>query len=302
MSLTKVQQDNLRSFRDLKRLEGRKIRARRANPQMRHPDAAELEYKAITVGLVRDVRKALNEFVIPELAMIVEFRENSRIDSVAERWDGIAEIVQKIMRPFAVRLGFLFGDKPTKNKITKVAADISRFAQRELDRFFKLTVGVDATTVIGMRAKNAAVRIAEDEAAKGFISEGTALIKSIESRQIDDVEKILFRAFRTQQSTTDIAKELQRKVDIEENRAKLIARDQTAKFNGKVNEDRQRAAGIDEYIWSTSLDERVRDEHAEREGEVFSWDDPPFDGPPGVPINCRCVAKPKVDELSDILQ
>jgi SPP1 gp7 family putative phage head morphogenesis protein len=47
-------------------------------------------------------------------------------------------------------------------------------------------------------------------------------------------------------------------------------------------------------VWSTQLDERVRPLHENREGQVFSWDDPPSDGHPGFPPGCRCVAAPYV--------
>jgi SPP1 gp7 family putative phage head morphogenesis protein len=78
-------------------------------------------------------------------------------------------------------------------------------------------------------------------------------------------------------------------------RSKLIARDQMATFNGVLNKVRQTQNGFDKYIWSTSQDERVRPEHAAREGKIYSWDNPPEDGNPGEPINCRCVARAYVD-------
>ena len=88
--------------------------------------------------------------------------------------------------------------------------------------------------------------------------------------------------------------------NVSESRAELIARDQTLKTLGGINEVRQREAGVNSYTWSTSNDERVRDEHAELEGQVFSWDNPPEEGNPGQPIQCRCVAVPYIDELADL--
>ncbi len=46
-----------------------------------------------------------------------------------------------------------------------------------------------------------------------------------------------------------------------------------------------------EYIWRTVGDGRVRSSHAERNGKVFSWEDPPEDGHPGEAYNCRCWAE-----------
>lgn len=62
---------------------------------------------------------------------------------------------------------------------------------------------------------------------------------------------------------------------------------------GKVrplNPDGSIATG--KYIWNTQGDEKVRESHATRAGEMFSFDDPPEDGNPGEPENCRCWAEP----------
>ena len=88
--------------------------------------------------------------------------------------------------------------------------------------------------------------------------------------------------------------------NVSESRAELIARDQTLKTLGGINEVRQREAGVNSYTWSTSNDERVREEHQELEGQVFSWDSPPEPGHPGEPIQCRCIAIPVIDELADL--
>lgn len=77
--------------------------------------------------------------------------------------------------------------------------------------------------------------------------------------------------------------------------ADLIARDQLQKLHGRLNEERQRAAGVDRYTWTTQGDDRVRPEHAAREGRTFSWDRPPDEGHPGEPIACRCYAEAVID-------
>jgi SPP1 gp7 family putative phage head morphogenesis protein len=62
---------------------------------------------------------------------------------------------------------------------------------------------------------------------------------------------------------------------------------------GKVrplNPDGSEATG--KYIWNTQGDDKVRDEHAAREGEMFDFDNPPEGGAPGEDYNCRCWAAP----------
>lgn len=58
------------------------------------------------------------------------------------------------------------------------------------------------------------------------------------------------------------------------------------------------------YVWNTQGDGRVREAHAERQGEVFSWDNPPEGGHPGQDYGCRCTAEeympPKRNRIQEI--
>lgn len=97
--------------------------------------------------------------------------------------------------------------------------------------------------------------------------------------------------------------------NITKNRAKLIARDQTGKLNSALTTLRHQDAGINEYIWRTSEDERVvgnpgglyptgnskHMDHFHRNGKRFNYSNPPPDGNPGEAIQCRCVASPVID-------
>ncbi|WP_442872598.1 phage minor head protein [Cognatishimia sp. SS12] len=42
----------------------------------------------------------------------------------------------------------------------------------------------------------------------------------------------------------------------------------------------------------TRRDSRVRPSHAENDGRVFEWNDPPATGHPGDDYGCRCTAEP----------
>lgn len=88
--------------------------------------------------------------------------------------------------------------------------------------------------------------------------------------------------------------------DVSESRAELIARDQTLKLAGAINEARQKDAGLTYFVWSTSNDERVRPEHAALDNQVFDWSALPEPGAPGQDFQCRCVAIPYVPELEGI--
>lgn len=104
----------------------------------------------------------------------------------------------------------------------------------------------------------------------------------------------------------ELTAKLQERGVVSESRAELIARDQTLKLNGQLNETAQRAAGVGSYTWSGSLDARERPMHRELEGLTFSWDSPPVtneDGDtnhPGQDYQCRCIAIPLIEGLEDL--
>mgnify|MGYP000156213867 CR=1 FL=1 len=66
------------------------------------------------------------------------------------------------------------------------------------------------------------------------------------------------------------------------------------KFNADLNRIRHEQAGVTEYEWMTSRDERVRARHRKLHGTVYTYGKPTGAEsglPPGQPIRCRCVAR-----------
>lgn len=91
----------------------------------------------------------------------------------------------------------------------------------------------------------------------------------------------------------ELEKFILERVDVTKSKAKFIARDQISKLNGELSRIQQTQNGIHSYSWSTSLDGRVRDTHAEKNGVEFRWDSPPEDtGHPGEDYQCRCIPEP----------
>jgi SPP1 gp7 family putative phage head morphogenesis protein len=133
--------------------------------------------------------------------------------------------------------------------------------------------------------------------------ENVKLITRASQTFLDQVREVLES---TEGMTADEVRDaLEERVQVSRSRAQLVARDQTLKLNSQVAQHRMRAAGVNEYIWSTSGDERVRPIHAELEGQRFSWDSPPVTSEqgdrnnPGEDYQCRCIAIPFVPELDE---
>lgn len=73
-------------------------------------------------------------------------------------------------------------------------------------------------------------------------------------------------------------------------RGDVIAGDQLYTLAAGIARHQQKAAGVPQFEWVTMRDADVRDAHVALDGTVWDWDDPPSEGLPGEPVNCRCRA------------
>jgi len=111
---------------------------------------------------------------------------------------------------------------------------------------------------------------------------------------LQEVSEVIERAHAEGVRVEVLAHDLRERFEVSNSRAELIARDQTLKLNGQINRHRQLSVGVEEYIWDTSGDERVRESHAVLDGRKFSWHAPPSVGHPGQDFQCRCGAIPVI--------
>lgn len=136
-----------------------------------------------------------------------------------------------------------------------------------------------------------------DLAAQRLVHEQVKLIQSIPTEAAERAQKLSMEAVLNGSRIDEIAEELQRTTDVTENRAILIARTETSRSNAAISRARAQSVDSKQYIWHTADDGDVRESHAEMEGTVQSWDDPPtlsddMTGNPGEFPNCRCWAEP----------
>lgn len=138
-----------------------------------------------------------------------------------------------------------------------------------------------------------------------FRDENVALIRSLAADKVTRVRAILDDAGAGTR-VEEVAKSIRDMGDVTRSRAELIARDQVLKLNAEVTQKRHEAAGIVEFVWSTSRDERVRPDHKALEGKRYRYDDLPIvdrrrgtRGLPGIHFQCRCVAIPVIPGFDD---
>jgi len=152
------------------------------------------------------------------------------------------------------------------------AEGLAHVAQ-ELDEDVTDTIDRQVSVLFGKPMVSAVPSVG---AIEQWTRENVGLIKSIARRSHDEVVDVIQSGYLRGTPTKELAKEISRRFEISQSRGALIARDQTAKLSSRVNQERQESYGIERYMWSSSGDERVRQRHAELDGQIFSWSQPPI--------------------------
>ena len=245
------------------------------------PAGVEWDYRRYLVGVARDVADAVEAVVIPVLPTLRE--DDYRDIPPSEGW-------YERLRQAIVEAGALVSLPGMAERVAQVAAGIDRFNRAQFHTMLRSAYGVDI-----FRAEPWLVDVL-----RPWEAENIKLIKSIPQQALDRMHGRIVAAVRSGTPTVELASWIRREYGVTRSRAELIARDQVGRLNGQLTEERQTGIGVKSYNWRGSLDERERDEHVQREGKTFSWDEPPPDGHPGEPIQCRCWAEPVLPLLEDI--
>lgn len=245
------------------------------------PAAIEREYVKYLRDIVRDVNGAIEAFIVPVLAELRQddWRDTPETTGWYERLRmAIADTAAAIALPaLAERVGAF-------------ARQVSGFNADQLHAILRAAYGVDIFQTEPWLA----------DVLRQFEAENIRLIRSIPQQALDRLQGKVIQAVRAGTSTARLKVMIREEYGVTARRAELIARDQVGKLNGQLTRARQQGIGVTSYKWRGSLDERERDEHVAREGKVIPWDEPPADGHPGEPIQCRCWAEPVLPLLQDL--
>lgn len=250
-----------------------------------YPMAAERSYIKELLKINEEFWKSVKINLIPTIPMLVADAQSTRGDSHKHdsSWiDQLKQIVEKTYFDFQKIIR-----EPTIKAITKEQAEkISLMNKIQFVKVIQSAVSINPIT-----AENWL-----EPQMKAFQSQNTDLITKLSREQRDRVENTLYTNLRAGKGVKEITKQLQKDKEFGKNRSKLIARDQTNKFNGQLAQLRQTELGIETYIWTTSRDERVRASHRALDGKVIKWTNPPPEGHAGNPIRCRCIAQPIIND------
>jgi SPP1 gp7 family putative phage head morphogenesis protein len=158
-----------------------------------------------------------------------------------------------------------------------------------------------ASRTIGKELRSTMAESAVGAVARQLQKQQVELIKSLPLEAGLRAQKLSQEAMMGSRRADEVAEELARTEEVTASRATLIARTEIAKANASLTQARAEYVGATHYIWRTAEDADVRESHAEMDGKIFRFDDPPYvegegNHGPGEIYNCRCFAEPIIGE------
>lgn len=236
----------------------------------RYPMAVERGYKQWLKKYINSIANSIKNSLAPIQSFIIShYRQDDNTSYDEQLAIAISTAIQTSMT-----------QEQIENALMNVYAETDTYNRGQIETVYKSLgqvpiVGIDEATIKSQ-----------------FLQQNRMLIESIST----DIKTKLIYEINNQVSNgydeNEIIAVIKKAQDQAYKRADKIAHNEIGNIDGRMCKSRQRANGITRYQWRTVRDERVRPWHEEREGKVFSWDKPPFDGHPREAPFCRCEPAP----------
>lgn len=284
----------------------------RRMPKPVQPDQAAREYMRLldtyTKAYEQLMREGLAE-LLPELKVVAAEERPAILDSQkASRTDAIRmdtnieKAIRALFAKVSKQLSVRFPDKLLTRWGLSMVNNVNRLAKRNMTQVAE-KVDLEIEPLMGDQGLNPYF--------KNVIEENVGLIKSIPERQMPTFKNQLVSALTADTPQDQIRAMIEKNFGKSYDAARLIARDQTNKLNGAIDEYRQKSIGVSRYYWRRNRDGRCRPEHeklgaASDNGKLYSWSNPPLvdaktgrRAHPKGDFQCRCWAEAY---LGDVVQ
>lgn len=287
---TQAREELLRRAKDRLQEKGRRGLQRRA-PRPRRPEGEIRSYRARLRDLRRAIERDIRDRVFPEIESLLAEAGTRDDANRADRWP------ERIRDLFvATRSAIKPAEDQAQESMRTLGDKVQSHATDEQIREIRAVLGVAPTFYDDDKVR---------DLLNAWKQHNEAFITRFSDETIQEAQDVVSRGVRSGTAQKGIRDELRRRFKISDNRAQRIARTEMSQLHAQITRERQRELGIEQYIWRTARDERVRDTHEDLDGRRFAWNDAPAatgGQHPGEPVNCRCVAAPAVDDLLDELE
>ncbi len=260
-------------------------------PKQIYPKHLESAYAKSLRAFVGRLMLAFDPFVDELPTLLAWVVSERRIDSA--RFDaGEGKRIRELIRQAKEKMKSSILTNELDRLASDFAARTSSAQRMQLGRQVRAALGADVFS------SDARIR----PLLEAFADTNVGLITKLSDEMAGRMETAALRAVQDAKPWDEFKDEIKEQFGFSDSRAELIARDQIGKLYGQTNAIRQQELGVSGFIWRTSGDERVRDEHEAIDGDRFDYPNGhPTEGLPGEPILCRCTAEPDFSTIKDLM-
>lgn len=257
-------------------------------PPITDSKGAQTEYLRALRAMLRSLAATVRSDVLPAAETEIA-RQRSAMTQ-----DALGEFVFEGLKQLAVRLGVI-----AEGMVGRILRLESERHTKKWLASVRSTIGIDLAAVVSQEDLADHLQMA--------VARNAGLIKSLGDDAVKRVEQATYQAVLQGQTANQLREQMKKEFQILDSQARLISRDQVSKLTSDLNRKRHQQAGITEYAFATSQDERVRKNHKAMEGLRCRYDDASVylsDGKwvsrsnvggvqmhPGQDIQCRCVSR-----------
>lgn len=239
-------------------------------PALTPPKGREDDLARLTVAVVRAWQVQIKERVLPAY--------ERDLGSMRATKDAEPETARSISASEAA----------ISQLVVELGPDVQAWAI-ELDQWHRRRTVEEMWRALGVDLNN--LLLPEGEVLEVWFQRMMGLVRNIDDTIRAKMSDSIWRGFQQLTPRRQIAKEINEVLQGQRARALRIATDMTTKLSARLDQARQEDLGFEEYEWLHSRKLHPRQFHVERNGNLFRWDKPPADGPPGTLPFCGCKAK-----------
>ena len=246
-------------------------------------------------------RSALADFIRAMVNRITDaLSKKNLVDAVAISEE---DYIDSLITVLALIAGEQIEEK-AKLLATRFVTKVHYQNKTQFTRNFQNAFGIDLSSIIEKEALSDTLAVA--------VQKNVNLITSIKNDFINDIGSNVFTNYKKGFRHSELINDIRARGNVSYSRAKLIARDQTAKINADFEEERNKKLGFDIYKWKGTGDERERDSHVVLNNMLCKYSDPTvysddegktwkkrksiggYIGKCGEDYQCRCLAIPYI--------
>jgi len=249
---------------------------------LREDKQAERELGKAIESMVKGMSSQWKNMVLKAMTAetIGKFADAKQIGNFASVFDALSRAANNSLLK-------KYSDGRIGKLIKKILMSVERKNANALYTQVEGITGINATQLYNEEGLKSTIN--------AYLAETEAWVSKLRDDTLQMYSTNVLRAMSLGQGIDDIMKQFDGMAEKRQGHARMVARTQVATFNSLMNKTRAQNLGVEEAVWISGGDARVRKSHRDRDGKKFRLDKGLYSSIdkkwllPGTDYQCRCT-------------